>query len=98
MRGQAAMWPFLEVHVAGDYENATWAAFIDFLYLRGDAQVGCCDVEELLRCAMDNKFHKLQVRFDMRLHLLPDKSSTCFHYSQQPRARTCTNECCNAVP
>ena len=63
LRGQVPDGHFLEVHVAGDYANATWATFIDFLYQGGDAAlVGCWDVEELLRCAIDNKFHKLQVR------------------------------------
>lgn len=46
----------------GDFENATWAAFIDFLYVEGGVHVGSCEVEELLRCAIDNNFQTLQVR------------------------------------
>lgn len=63
MRGQAPQGRFLEIHVAGDFEHATWAVFIDFLYLKNayDAKVAACNVEELLRCAAANQYQRLQV-------------------------------------
>lgn len=61
MRGQAPQGRFLEVHVAGEFHHATWAVFIDFLYLGKDAKVATCNVEELLRCAAANEYQQLQV-------------------------------------
>ncbi len=61
LHGQVPQGRFLEVHVAEDFENSTWAVFIDFLYLGKDAKVATCDVEELLRCAAANQYQKLQV-------------------------------------
>ena len=61
MSGQEPQGRIIMINVEGDFEHATWAAFIDFLYAEGNATLQSCDVEELVCCASANQYYRLQV-------------------------------------